>query len=102
MELATSRLGQGHIERQRHPPGHVRLHLEHVGDGGVERLLPARLAGGSNDQLRAHLDPSGALFAPVPANGAGQQIADTELLAELPRRLLGAVVLARAAARGHT
>jgi hypothetical protein len=32
--------GQGEVERGRHAPGDVRLHLEDVGHVGVERVLP--------------------------------------------------------------
>jgi hypothetical protein len=46
-------LAQGHVESRRHGIGDVSLDLEHVGQRGVERLLPPCDAAAGIDQFRA-------------------------------------------------
>ena len=92
---------QGHVERLGHAPRDVRLHLEHVRDRRVERLLPPRRAGRDLDQLRAHLDAARAGRVLLPADLPHDEILDPELLADLLRRFGGVLVLARAVGRDH-
>ena len=86
-----------HVERLRHPAGDVRLHLEHVGERRVERLLPPGVGRGHVDQLGAHLHPARrAGRALLPAHLAHQQVVHAQLAPDLPRRLGGAPILRRA------
>ena len=94
------RRAQRHVQRLGHLAGHVGLDLEHVGERGVERLLPLGRAGRDLDQLgtHPHVVAAGAL---LPPNRAGQQPVHPELAADLLGRLGGLLVLGRAAAGGH-
>jgi hypothetical protein len=87
-----------HAERPGYLLGYSRLHLEHVGEGGVERLLPGRGAGRDLHQLRAYLHPTPAARVAVPPYCAGEQVAHAQLAADLGQGLGRAAVLIRAGA----
>ena len=91
---------QRHVQRLGHAARDVGLDLEHIGDGGVERLLPRGRGRADPDQLGAHPHPipRGPL---LPPHGAGEQIVHPQLPADLLRRLARLLVLSRAAPRDH-
>ena len=101
-EVLPGAVGEGEVELPRHPPRDVGLHLEHVGERGVERLLPLGGRGRSRRhlyQLGDHPDPALPGRTLLPANLPDQQILHAQLLGDLLRRLGGVLVLSGAAAR---
>jgi hypothetical protein len=97
-EASARSLGERHVERLGHPGGDLALHPEDVGHRRVERLRPLRRRARRDDELRADLHApraGGVLHEP---HGAGQQVLDVELLADLLRRLRRLAVAVRARA----
>ena len=77
-----------------------RLHLEHVGHRGVERLPPAglrRVPGAHVHQLRGHPNPTRATRDLFPLDGGGEQVVYAQLAGDLLLSLRGPLVLVRAA-----
>ena len=92
------------IERARDLIRDVRLHLEDIGDRGIEGLLPfrsGRMPFADVHQLGAHAHAARAVRALLPLHGCGEQVVGAELACDLLRRLRRVAVLGRAAARDH-
>ena len=104
-EPLLRRARQRHAHRLRHLSGDVRLHLEHVADRRLERLLPLarrRAVAAHLHQLGAHLHPAGAVGVLGPAHRPGQQVLDARGRAAICAGVrVRAGVLHRAAARDH-
>ena len=82
----------------------VRLHLKHVGERGIERLLPP--SGGGRDvrdlhQLGVHPHSAHPARALSPPDAAEKQVADPQLPTDLLRMLGRVPVLVGAGARDH-
>jgi hypothetical protein len=73
----------------------VALHLKHIGEGRVERRFPSVGRAVRVEQLDAHAYARRVAQAGPfrPSHVAHEQIADTELLGDLPRRLGRAMIL---------
>ena len=102
-EHATGAVGQRHAQRVGHLGGDVGLHLEDIGERGVELLRPAgagRLTRARVHQLGCDADaaPAGGL---LPADGAREEIVGAELVGDGGGPLGRPAVLERAAARDH-
>src|SRR5262245_29244792 len=84
-QLLPGRVSELDVQGRDYAVGDVRLDLEHVIDSGIERLLPARDATLCVDQFRTDTHASGGASAFLPSNGAGQDVADAELVTNLLR-----------------
>ena len=98
-QLVFDAVPQRHVQRLRHLSRDVGLHLEHVGQRGIESLLPLRRGGRARcdpDQLGADPYPAGPIRVLLPADGAGQQVLGPQLACDLLRGLARPSVLVRA------
>ena len=100
LQLASGAIGEGHVECLGHLSRDIGLHLEHVGDRGVERSSPAALRSVARphvDQLRRHVYPARARSPLFPLDGASEQVVHPQLTGDLLLGLLGFLVLVGAA-----
>jgi hypothetical protein len=98
VELLPLARAERHAKRLGDARGHVGLHLEDVGECGVEGLLPLGRGGAHLDQLGPHFDPVLSALAPLlPAHLAHEEVVDAEFPPDLLRALRRPLVLARAA-----
>ena len=103
-QLAPGAVAQHHAERVGHLAGDVRLDGEHVGERGVDRLLPARRrrrAAGEADQLGIHPHPAHPLRPPLPSDLPDQEVVHAQLPGDLRQPPRAAAIVVRAEAGDH-
>ena len=95
-QLPAGAVGQGHVERAGDLACDVGLHLEHIGQGRIESLLPlcrGHRPRSDPDQFRADPHPAGAVRRLVPADSRREQVLSPQLARDLLRRLARVPVL---------
>jgi hypothetical protein len=100
-ELLTCSVAERHVERVRDLGRDICLHVEHIRQRGIERLVPPRHAAARVDQFRAHAYAARCAWTSFPSNRAGQDVIDAELVADPLGRLRCTGILARTDACDH-
>ena len=103
-QLVPRTVAQRHVKGARHLGRDVGLHLEDIGEGRVERLLPLAGRSGAGLDLHefgAHPDPARASRRLFPLDGGGEQVVGPQLAGDLLGRLGRLAVLVGAGPRDH-